>query len=434
MKKRKLAVAILAGLMAFIMILSLILSLIPTNVFAARSSSEIRQQINALQSERKEIQAQMDALQKEIDANQSETIDILAKKNAIDKQTGILRMELSNINDQISSYTVLIAEKQDELDDAQQSWQELNDANRERIRAMEEGGRLSYWSVLFKANSFMDFLDRLAIMQEIAAADQRRLEALGKAADKVSEARAELETEKQALEDIRVELDETQAELNARRAESDEIINDLIAKQDEMSDTYAEYEALEAATAAKIASEESAYSEAKRREWELAHPTTKPAPTTKPTSGNSGNSGNGDTTATEPTGTNTGSSETFLKPCSYSKVTDVYGYRIHPTTGKNSFHNGVDLAASQGTPIYASKSGAVTASYSEVYGYYVTIDHADGWKTLYGHMTHYVVSSGQYVSRGQLIGYVGSTGWSTGPHLHFTIFKNGSSVNPLSYI
>ena len=115
--------------------------------------------------------------------------------------------------------------------------------------------------------------------------------------------------------------------------------------------------------------------------------------------------------------------------------TSTYGYRVHPITGNYSFHNGLDLASYQGTPIYASKSGTVTtATYNYAYGYYVTINHYDGFSTLYGHMTNYVVSEGDYVERGQVIGYVGSTGYSTGPHLHFTVYYNGSTVNPAAYI
>ena len=112
-----------------------------------------------------------------------------------------------------------------------------------------------------------------------------------------------------------------------------------------------------------------------------------------------------------------------------------YGYRTHPITGNYTMHNGVDLAIGAGTPIYATKSGYVTtATYNYAYGYYVTINHMDGFSSLYGHMTNYIVSEGDYVERGQTIGYVGTTGYSTGNHLHFTIYYNGGTVNPMSYI
>ena len=115
-------------------------------------------------------------------------------------------------------------------------------------------------------------------------------------------------------------------------------------------------------------------------------------------------------------------------------ITSPYGYRYHPIDGGYRFHNGVDLAVAQGTPVYATKSGTVTtATFSSGYGYYVTINHGDGFSSLYGHMTHYTVSSGDYVNQGDLIGYVGSTGNSTGPHLHWEVTVNGVRQNPLNY-
>ena len=126
----------------------------------------------------------------------------------------------------------------------------------------------------------------------------------------------------------------------------------------------------------------------------------------------------------------------FLYPLPYAvSITDAYGYRIHPLSGKYKWHNGVDFAAGSGTAIYATQSGTVTsACYNEAYGNMVTINHANGYSSLYGHMTNYIVSVGDYVTQGQTIGYVGSTGWSTGPHLHFTIYYNGSDVNPMNYV
>ena len=103
--------------------------------------------------------------------------------------------------------------------------------------------------------------------------------------------------------------------------------------------------------------------------------------------------------------------------------------------GDRRFHSGVDLAGSQGTPIVAARSGTVTtASYNGSSGYFVTINHGDGYSSSYLHLTGFTVKVGQKVSRGQTIGYMGSTGVSTGPHLHFSIYYNGSTVNPASYI
>ena len=127
--------------------------------------------------------------------------------------------------------------------------------------------------------------------------------------------------------------------------------------------------------------------------------------------------------------------ESWIVPIRYSAFTSAFGLRPAPTAGASTYHQGVDLAAPTGTPIYASRSGTVSAAtYSYDCGYYVQINHGDGYRSIYMHMTHYVVSAGQHVSQGQVIGYCGSTGISTGPHLHFGISKNGVYVNPANYI
>lgn len=410
MKNRKKIVQILAGFMALVMVLGIVLSLLPTNASAAKSSSQIRQEIDALEEEQKDLWNQMDHLESEQNANWETIEEMIAQKDNIDQQVSLLHIEVLNINEQITNYSLLIAEKQTELDDAQIKLEELNEQNEARIRAMEEEGTMSYWSVLFKANSFTDLLDRLNMIEEIAQADERRLEEMNQAAAQVEAARDALEEEKTQLESSRAELDAAQLELEEKRAEADEILVQLDAKKNELEDKYAQMEDEEAAFSASIAKLEKEYTDAKKAEEEAAKP--------KPDGGSGAPSSSG-----------------WYQPCAYRALTSAYGWRIHPITKKNSFHNGVDLANSQGTPIYAVKSGTVTAAtYNGVYGYYVTINHGDGFSTLYGHMTHYVVSDGQSVSGGQLIGYMGSTGWSTGPHLHFTVYYNGDTVNPMNYI
>ena len=153
-------------------------------------------------------------------------------------------------------------------------------------------------------------------------------------------------------------------------------------------------------------------------------PPTTAAPGVTPAPDNGGSSGGGG-----------GSSGGWLIPCNYRKLTSPYGQRKSPTAGASSFHKGVDLGAPAGTPIVASRTGVVTQAGSNGgLGICVTINHGDGYSSVYGHMTNTIVSAGQAVSAGQTIGYVGSTGISTGNHLHFGIIHNGSYENPASYI
>lgn len=128
--------------------------------------------------------------------------------------------------------------------------------------------------------------------------------------------------------------------------------------------------------------------------------------------------------------------ELFMNPLAVSyRVSSAYGYRADPFTGVKSFHTGVDFAVSQGTTIRASMSGKVaTAGWNNVYGNYVIISHGNGYQTLYAHMQNYTVKTGQNVNQGERIGYVGSTGYSTGPHLHFSVYKNSKLIDPNTVI
>lgn len=417
MKKRKLLISILAGIMALIMLLGLIAGFIPAA--HAASSSELKAQLDALKAEKAEIDAQIQEIKGQISENNDEMKEMVAQKNLIDQEIFLLYQQESNINGQISTYSLLIADKQEQLVDAETRFAELTEKNKERIQAMEEEGQISYWSVLFQANSFSDLLDRVNMVQEIAAADKRRLEELDAAAKEVTEAKSALETEKEALEEVKAELAVTQEQLGEKRTQADALLAELVAKGMEYEDLMAQSEDEQAELAREIANKKDEYDKAKYQEW-LA---TSVPPTTRPTA------------PSDNSGSSTPVSGGWKVPISYTAMTSAYGWRIHPIYGTRKFHYGVDLAAPTGTPIYATRSGTVTtASYNGSAGYYVQINHGDGFRSIYMHMTHYVVSAGQNVSQGQVIGYCGSTGGSTGPHLHFGISYNGSYVNPANYI
>ena len=427
MKNRKRLVSIMAGVMAVIMLLSLILSLIPTKVNAA-SSSEIKKQIAQLKEDKKELEAQMKDVQKQTEENEDEIAGLVEQKDAIDQEIFLLYEQIENINQQLSAYALLIADKQDELDEAQDHLSALSEKNRARIRAMEEDGEVSYWSVLFKANDFSDFLDRLSMVKEIAASDRRRLEEMDKAAAEVAVAKTALAEEKDELELVKDEMDAAQVILDEKRAEADAVLAELVQRGFELEDLYAEMEAQEEEFLEEIAQKEKEYNEAKRQEWiqYMSTYVTQP-PATQPGSsgGSSGGSSSGGTV----------SSSGWLRPCAYRCVSSPFGNRDAPTAGASTNHQGIDLSAPEGTPIYASRTGVVTAAtFGKSAGYYVSINHGDGFSSIYMHMTRYVVSKGQAVSAGQVIGYVGSTGVSTGPHLHFGISYNGTYVNPANYI
>ena len=429
MKNRKRLVSILAGIMAAVMLLTLILSLLPVPASAA-SSSEIRKQINQLKKEKEEIQDKIAEVQDQYEANENEIADIIAKKNVIDQEIQLLSTPVTNINDQIKAYNILIADKQDELDNAEDRYEALNDENKVRIRTMEEEGEISYWEVLFKANSFSDLLDRLNIVEVIAASDNRRLQELSEAANEGEVAQDDLAAEKADLEAAKQELDNTLAELDAKREEEDALIQELLTKADDLEALEAEFEAMEDEFLKQIAAKEDEYSAAKQAEWE-AYMATYTQPTTS--SGSSGSSSGGTTSSGGSAGSSGGGG--WLVPCNYTSITSPFGYRVSPTTGASTYHQGVDLDTGTGWTVVASRAGRVTvAGYGSAAGNYVKIDHQDGFSSIYMHLSSYCVSSGQLVSAGQTIGYTGSTGVSTGDHLHFGIALNGVYVNPCNYV
>ncbi len=448
---RKGQAVIFMGILVGIVALSILLSLIPSA--NAASSSEIRNQINSLKEEQAQLKGMITDLESQFQENENEIANLVAKKNMIDQEIFLLHSQIDNINQQIAAYNLLIADKQDELDEAVQIHNELTQRYLERIRAMEEEGALSYWAVLFQANSFSDLLDRLNMIDEIAMSDRRRLQELSDAADAVLEMQKTLEAEKQELEATKAELDAAYEELDKKRAEADELLVQLLAKGEEMEGLFAEYEQMESDILAEIAKKEQEYNNAKYQEW-LATSVTTTAPTTQPPTTET-TQATESTTPPESGGTQTppettepeetkpkdpandapASSASWLIPCNYTYVSSPFGERDAPTAGASSNHQGIDLAAPEGTPIIATRSGTVTtASYGSAAGYYVTINHGDGFSSIYMHMTHYVVSAGQSVSAGQVIGYVGKTGVATGNHLHFGISYGGKYYNPALYV
>ncbi len=413
-KYRRWIVGAIAVLLIGAMLVSLVASLAMT--VSAASSSQIRQQINDLESQADAISEKRKALEAEIEANKKETLGVVDQKLALDQQIELTQEEIANQTAQIQEYNNLISAKQSELDDALEQQDALYDQYKLRVRSMEENGTLSYWAILFKSSSFADLLDNINMISEIAASDQLMMKKLERIAEEISAARVELEDEKAVLVSTQAELEETEKTLTDQRAESDALIQKLLADKAEKDKAEAHYAELEDELVAEIAKREQEYDDAVAAEEAAARAAAHAA------SNSSGGGGGGGAAG-------------WCNPLSSIYVTSAYGYRWHPTQGYYNFHSGVDLAASYGQSIYAAKSGTVTtATYSDVYGYYVVINHGDGYSTLYGHMSTLGVSSGQSVSAGQTIGYAGSTGWSTGTHLHYTVYYNGSTVNPMSYI
>lgn len=434
MRNRKRLTSIVAGLLAGVLLLSLLAGLFTTTVSAAKSSDEIQEEIDQLEAQKAENDKKIEELQSQLSGNMEEMEAVVAEKNVIDQQITLLFEQMDNLDAQIEAYGQLVADKQEELDAAQAELDYLNEKNQERICAMEKNGTVSYWSVLFQASSFSDMLDRMYMVLQINQADKEALAQLDAAARQVETAKAALEEEMAALEVSRQELDKTQEELDEKRAKADELLANLVARGEEYAALVEQAEEESYHMLLSIIEKENERTEAEQREYEewLAEQEQQKPPAPPTDSGSSGDLG-GAGSAGEG---NDVDGVTWLVPISYNYLSSPFGMRLHPVYGDYRLHNGVDLSAPEGTPIYASRAGKViVATYGASGGNYVMIDHMDGtYTTMYLHMTRYVVHVGQNVAAGELIGYCGSTGVSTGPHLHFSVFKNGVAVNPADYI
>ena len=424
---RKNMVRIVCVVLCLLLLIPLVVNALVIMASAA-SSSEIKKELDALKDQANEIAAQGDALEADLAANESETQSTIDQKVAIDLRISQTEAEIQNVNAQIQQYSLLIAQKQSELEDSLEQQEAMNEKYKARLRAMEETGRVSYWSILFKANSFSDLLSRIDSIHEVAEADNRMLEEMEALSLQIQQDREELKEELAAQEAVKAELALMEQTLQVQRAEADELLLQLADEYNNLSEEFLAIEAREDELRAEIM--------AAQAEYEAALSAEEAARLAAANKNNAaGGGGSSVSSGSSSAGSTGGTVSGFGSPLGYLNVTCAYGWRIHPIWGDKRFHSGVDLAANQGAPIYAIASGTVTsAGYSDAYGYNVSISHGGGYGSMYAHMTNYTVSNGQYVSQGQVIGYVGSTGWSTGPHLHFEIYVNGATVNPMDYI
>lgn len=395
--------------MGTVLAAALVLSCVPVCAGASEKTDKIEDELGSLKSENADIQAEIDAVRQQYTAASNQIQDLVNRKNAVDQEIALLHSQILNINQQVIAYGQLIADAQDDMDEESQRLDELNEKHKARIRAMEEGGTVSYWEVLFQASSFTDFLDRMAMIEEIAQSDQRRLEEIQQAADNLSSTQAKMQQELSSLAEAQRSLADSESLLSEKRTESDGLLRSLAAQKEEFELLLDDSEAKQDALMKEIAQKEKELANAQYEE-KLAKLALQ--------------------------GQNPPSNATWITPVSGYTISSAFGMRIHPVYKYALMHNGIDMACPQGTPIYATRAGTVTtASYQAGgAGYYVSINHGDGFSSIYMHMTNYVVSSGQSVAAGQLIGYVGSTGVSTGPHLHFGVSYAGTYVNPMAYI
>jgi len=339
---------------------------------AGKRKNELKNQLSGLTNDLSALQKQISLLDSQIEAQQDE----------IEAQEELL-----------TELTQMIADKTIELEESERQQAEQYDQLRSRLRYMVEHGTTSSLSILLSSDSFSDFLNRYEIIRQISLRDENLFEQLKAIRDKVL-------TEKQELEDTKQDAEDTKAQMEANKAELE---TQMEAKRKQMDSIQLAQKNVKDAYTAMLETEDELMAQYKKAAAEYAAQSTY-----------------------------VGGTFMWPLPAGNNVVTCKYGMRTHPITGKRKLHTGVDLRAATGTKVYAANKGTVTTSgYSSAWGNYIIISHGGGITTLYAHLSKRSVSKDDKVKQGDIIGYSGSTGYSTAPHLHFEISKNGSTYNPL---
>lgn len=375
------------------LVLLMVLTLASTATAPARAVTQA--DIDKLQSQADDLARQKKETQEKLNALSGDKAQALTKKQLLDQQISVLSDQIDNVEEQIEDYADLISQTEAELSDAQQKEQAQYELFCQRVRAMEENGKISYWSVLFKATSFTDLLSRLDFVNEVMEYDQGVIDKLQALQEEISAKKADLESEKAKSEAAKSDLVSKKSELNAQRDAAVDLMKQIEQNQADYKD------ALQ-----KMADEED---EINNQIAEMSR---------KLSAGNATYGG-------------------YIWPETVSKrITSPFGRRVSPGGIGSTNHQGVDIGGvGYTTQILAAKAGTVIISqYSSSYGNYVVLSHGNGNTTLYAHMSSRKVKVGDVVKQGQVIGITGCTGHSTGPHLHFGITENGEWIDPLKYL
>ena len=387
---------------AAVLLLALVMFLPLTGPGMVLETSAVTQaEIDALKGNAGKLAEQKKDIQAQLKAVQADKSNALKKKELLEDQIDLIRQEIANINEQIAMYDQLIAEKTAELEQAEADEKAQFDLFCRRMRHMEEQGETSYWSILFTSGDFSELLDNYMMIEEIIQYDNQVIDSLVALQEKVANDRTVLEEAQAEQEEAKARQMAAQDELKAQEDEVDKLIAEISAQEDLLEEMEEELNKAAKALDAQI--------KAKEREY-----------------------------AAQVANVPSESGYLWPLPGGYNTISSLAGGRIHPVTGKPGNHAGIDIPAPSGTNIYAAKSGVVihaakgTGS-SWSYGNYVIVSHSDGTSTLYAHMSRIGCKEGQTVKQGDVVGYVGTTGRSTGNHLHFEVRSGSTRKDPVNY-
>ncbi len=450
---------LLKTFVSFAAVLLLASSLTQTG-YAAKSSNDIKKELDAVDQQahdaavkQKQAEAQKQQSQKLKDRTQADLGVVLQAINEVSSQ-------LSRVSNDIAQTEAGLRQAEIDLKATKQRILAREGMIDTRVRMMYTDGMVSYLDVLMSSNNFSDFLARADSLRMIVEQDQDILQQQEQDKQAVIITQKQLNTDYTRAKSLYAEKAQRKQELNAKENEKQVLIAKYNAQIENADDISTEQEQQLWALADQRATlfkektavearerEEQAQAEARARAAEEARRAAAAAAATRvaasaPADTSASDSNSGSDSGTDSGGDSSGNyqpsgSGMMTMPVVGARISSPFGYRIHPITGEYKMHTGIDLAAAQGTPIYAADGGTVVvASWMNGYGNVVIIDHGNGIQTLYAHIRDggTVVSVGQSVGRGDKIAEVGSTGNSTGPHCHFEVRVNGTPVDPMGYL
>lgn len=401
---------------------------IPTTVSAEDSISDLEQQLQQLEQENQKYQKILDDTKSDIAEKEEYKSALVSKVQVLDEKIAVTREKISSLNDDIK-------EKQDAYDKGLSEVEDQFDALANRLRILYMSGNATDLEIIFGAKDFSDLIDKMELVKSLANSDKELISEIQTKLDELSTKKESLEADKKDLETQQASLKSDQDEFNKLISDNDEILKNLYASNSEAQHSL-ESAALQSD---EIEAKISQYYAAQKAAAEHAAQASQSSSSSSSGSSSSGSSSSGSSSVIVPSGSG------FAWPTPGFTYLSSEWYEDREVYN----HGGIDIAGAgiMGTPVVAAADGTVIASNSSCthnwgksyscgcgggYGNYVMISHAGGKMTVYGHLTSLTVSTGQTVSRGQVIGYVGSTGNSTGPHLHYECRLNGVRYNPMS--
>ena len=423
MKKRNLRIA--SGVLAMALLVS-------TNVFAT-TTAEYDAQISEIKEKQAQNEAEAEELNAQLESLRSETADAQAYQETLVAQIENYQESIDLARERIDELNSSISTLEDEIEKADAEYADTFEQLKVRLNALyTSGGELTTLEILLDSTSLYDFSVRSEAIQGVTRHDKQLMEEIKAYMLQTQEQRDELSVQKEELAEQKKDLESKQSELQVLEEENQRLIEELQLQSAEAENLIAENEAecqdylaqLDSLIAQR--SEQAGRGE-EGRQQALENQQNQGGGSSDAGSSSSGSSGS--------SGSSNDSSVLNTGDLSFSWPLAGYGYGSITQYYGNNGHMGLDIGIPYGTPIYAAESGQViSAEYHWSWGNNVLIWHNGTYSTRYAHCSSLAVSAGEYVQKGQVIGYAGSTGNSTGNHLHFEVYQNGSRVDPLNFV